>query len=108
MPFPKGVLGVAAAAGGLLAVLGGIEGLRSHPSGATVKHEAGPILNPVEGGDGAATPTPEATSPSASPSATPGATSGTKKRAARTVLVTAESAPKTATGLPASSRPPGQ
>jgi hypothetical protein len=91
--IPKGLLAVAVAAAALLAVLGGIEGIRAHSStDATAKQEAGPLPNAVEGG--AANPAP----PSMSPSAHPGA----KKSPARTPPVITGSAGQALAGRPGS------
>ncbi|RPF38005.1 hypothetical protein [Streptomyces sp. TLI_185] len=59
----KWLLGVAVAAGALLAAVGVTEGLGSHPSTATAKEKPEPILGPGKGLDEAGTPTQTPTTP---------------------------------------------
>ncbi|MBC9726009.1 hypothetical protein [Streptomyces sp. TRM68367] len=61
-PGSRRFLGVAVAVGGLLAAVGGVVAFHPDPTAGHVKHDAAPILGPAEGGGGAATPTPTATS----------------------------------------------
>jgi len=59
----KWLLGVAVAAGALLAAVGVTEGLGSHSSTATAKEKPEPILGPGKGLDEAGTPTQTPTTP---------------------------------------------
>jgi hypothetical protein len=54
----KWLLGVAVAAGGLLAAVGVAEGLSSHRTAATAKEQPEPIVGPGKGLDEAGSPTP--------------------------------------------------
>jgi hypothetical protein len=84
---PKWFLGAAVAVGGLLAVVGGIEGSKPHPSVAAVKEEAGPVLNPGAGANGAATPT-------STPTSTPTPSSRAKSHTANPIAAVVTAARK--------------